>query len=389
MPLIAFARFCLSLVSLVLLGVCAYLLWSWYQGDLVRDADGVVYRVREDWRLWVGLGLVAWSFLGKLIVTPLLARPDKAARSKPIRGEGVMVAGASGAQLYVESLGPATGPAVVLTHGWGLDSTIWNYAKRDLAGHRLILWDLPGLGRSKLAKGKALTLDDFASDLGTVIELAGDQPVILIGHSIGGMTIQTFARDNPALFARRIAGVVLFNTSYTNPLRTMILPGLMTTLRWPVIEPMMRLAIWLQPLAWLSAWQSYLSGSAHMANRLGFGRFVTRSQLEHTTLLSTRNPPGVQAKGNLAMFRWDVSQTLPLITKPMLVLGGDVDLVTKLEASRHIAGAVPSAALQVVEGVNHMGFLERADVYNQAVAEFVARLRSQDLGGRRPIATAE
>src|ERR1700712_2085593 len=112
MPLIAFARFCLSLTSLVLLGVCAYLLWSWYQGDLVRNADGVVYRVREDWRLWVGLGLVAWSSLGKLIVTALLARPDKAARSKPIRGEGVMVAGASGAQLYVESVGPATGLAV-------------------------------------------------------------------------------------------------------------------------------------------------------------------------------------------------------------------------------------------------------------------------------------
>jgi pimeloyl-ACP methyl ester carboxylesterase len=376
MPLIAFARFILSLVSLILLGLCAYLLWSWYDGDLARDAHGVLYRVRDDWRLWTGLALLAWSFLGKLIVTPLIAKKDRAQPSRAVRGEGSMVPGASGAQLYVETSGTAGKPVIVLTHGWGLDSTIWNYAKRDLAEHRLILWDLPGLGRSKLAKGRAVSLDDFAADLGTVIALAGDQPVILVGHSIGGMIIQTLARDQPALFARRVEGVVLMNTTYKNPLTTMIFSGLMTALRWPVIEPMMRLAIWLQPLAWLSAWQSYLSGSAHLANRLGFGRFVTASQLEHTTLLATRNPPAVQAKGILAMLRWDVSATLPHINKPVLVLGGDVDLVTKLEAGRMIAGAIPEAQLQVVEGVNHMGFLERADVYNPAVSAFAATVRS-------------
>ena len=51
MPLIAIARFLFSFLSLVLLAACAYLLWSWYQGDLVRDANGVLYLVREDWRV--------------------------------------------------------------------------------------------------------------------------------------------------------------------------------------------------------------------------------------------------------------------------------------------------------------------------------------------------
>ena len=370
MPLIALARFLFSLFSLVLLGACVYLLWIWYEGEPVRDANGLLHRVREDWRLWTGLALLAWSFLGRWILSPLIAGKDKDPPSRPWHGEGKIIAGASGSQIYVESLGRAGAPIIVLTHGWGLDSTIWSYAKRDLAGYRLILWDLPGLGRSKLAKGRALSLDDFAADLGTVIEQAGAGPIVLVGHSIGGMTIQTLARDNPALFDRRVAGVVLVNTTYTNPLKTMILAPLVTALRWPVIEPMMRLAIWLQPLVWVSAWQSYLSGSAHLANRLGFGRYVTRSQLEHTTLLATRNPPGVQAKGNLAMFRWDVAETLPRISKPVLVLGGDMDIVTKLDASRVIAGAIPAARLQVVEGVNHMGFLERADVYNRAIAEF-------------------
>jgi pimeloyl-ACP methyl ester carboxylesterase len=375
MPLIAIARFLFGLFALVLLAASVYLLWSWYEGHLLRDADGALYRVRDDWRLWTGSALLAWSFLGRLIMTPLIARKDTEPASSAAHGEGKVLTGASGAQIYVESVGPASAPVIVLTHGWGLDSTIWSYAKRGLASHRLILWDLPGLGRSKLAKGHAPSLDDFAADLGVVIEQAGDQPVVLVGHSIGGMTIQTLARDNPALFERRVAGVVLVNTTYTNPLKTMILSGVVTALRWPLIEPMMRLTIWLQPLAWLSAWQSYLSGSAHLANRVGFGRYVTRSQLEHTTLLATRNPPAVQAQGNLAMFRWDVAETLPHIAKPVLVLGGDVDLVTKLEASRKISSAIPRARLQVVNGVNHMGFLERADIYNRAILEFTADLR--------------
>jgi pimeloyl-ACP methyl ester carboxylesterase len=380
MPLLSLARSLLGLLSLVLLAVCAYLLWSWYQGDLARDVHGDLHQVRENWRLWTGLGLLAWSFLGRLIVTPLLAGKDQGPPSRPVRGQGKVIQGASGSQLYVESQGPAGAPVIVLTHGWGLDSTIWNYAKRHLADYRLVLWDLPGLGRSKLPKGRTLSLDDFAADLATVIEQVGDRPVVVVGHSIGGMTIQTLARDNPALFARRVAGVVLLNTTYTNPLKTMIAPGLMTALRWPLIEPMMRVAIWLQPLAWLSAWQSYFSGSAHLANRLGFGRYVTRSQLEHTTLLATRNPPGVQAKGNLAMFRWDASAVLPQIRKPVLVLGGDADLITKLEASREIADAIPAARLQVVEGVNHMGFLERADYYNPAILAFAKAVQSGPVG---------
>jgi len=185
------------------------------------------------------------------------------------------------------------------------------------------------------------------------------------------MTIQTLARDYPEMFRREVAGVVLVNTTYTNPLRTMILSPLMVALRKPILEPMMRLAVWLQPLAWAGAWQGYLSGSAHAANRIGFGRFVTQSQLEHNTLLATRNPPGVLGRGNLAMFRWDAEAALPVLSVPTLVLGGDLDIVTKLEASQHIARGAPGAVLEVIQGVNHMGFLERADLYNAAISRFV------------------
>ena len=184
------------------------------------------------------------------------------------------------------------------------------------------------------------------------------------------MIVQTLARDEPDYVARQVAGVVLLNTTYTNPLRTMILSGLATALRWPLVEPMMRLTIWLEPLSWLSAWQSYLSGWTHVATRFGFGTSVTRSQLDHTALLLTRARPAVSAKGDLAMFRWDSQFALARDGVPVLVIGGDMDIVTKAEASRSIAARVPLAKLVIVAGANHMGPIERAERYNAEIAAF-------------------
>lgn len=370
MPLLIVVRFLFGLLSLVLLGLAAYLLWNWYQGDLVRQADGDIVRIRTDWVLWLGGFLALLSVLGRLPLVWLLARADTDP-SKPLRADGSMLASATGAQLYVEQQGNPGAPVVILTHGWAMDSTIWYYAKRDLArDFRVISWDLPGMGKSKPATPSAIGLSEFAQDLRSVMALAGDRPVVLVGHSIGGMTIQTLANQDPAFFNRHVAGTVLVNTTYTNPLKTMILSPLAQAIRWPLLEPLMRLAILLQPLVWLSAWQSYLSGSAHLANRIGFGKYVTRSQLEHTTLLSTRNAPGNINRGNLAMFRWDATRAMARINTPLLVLSGAMDIVTKPEAGQTIARDHANGIGRIIDGVNHMGFLEKAPTYNEAIATF-------------------
>lgn len=370
MPIFIVFRFFFTLLSIAVLAASAYLLWQWYDGDLIERADGVIVRVRTDWYLWLGAALLAFSLLGRLVVAPLLAKRDTDP-SKPERLNGRMITGLSGSKLYVEELGPVDAPVIVLTHGWAMDSTIWFYAKRDLSKtFRVIAWDLPGMGKSTPATPSAIGLDEFAQDLRTVVELAGARKVFLVGHSIGGMTIQTLARDHTDFFNASIAGAVLVNTTYTNPLKTMILSGLAQAIRWPLLEPLMRLGILLQPVVWISAWQSYLSGTAHMANRLGFGKYVTHSQLSHTTLLSTRNAPGNIHRGNLAMFRWDATGAMTKVIPPLLVLSGEVDIVTKPQAGEYIAKSSFGGSYQVIEGVNHMGFLERPDIYNSAIASF-------------------
>ena len=382
MALLSILRLFTSLLSLAVLATCGYLLWSWYDAPWAFDAQGDIYRAREAWRLWTGLGLLAWSFLGRFLVLPLLTHRDTRP-SRAVRSDGKVTPGATGSELYVETHGQAAAPAIVFTHGWGMDSTFWNYAKQDLADRfRVIAWDLPGLGKSRLAANRPVCLPDFAADLGGLLRATPGGPVVLVGHSIGGMTIQTLIRDHPEQL-NRVAGVVLLNTTYTNPLKTMIMSGLLRALQKPVLEPAMHLAKWLHPLVWLSAWQSYLSGSAHMANRLGFGDFVTASQLEHVTLLATRNPPAVQMKGNLAMLNWDATGALARCTVPILVIGGDKDIITKLEASGVMSGDNPRAQLKVVEDVNHLGPMERADLYNDLIADFALSVQpsaTRDLG---------
>jgi pimeloyl-ACP methyl ester carboxylesterase len=178
---------------------------------------------------------------------------------------------------------------------------------------------------------------------------------------------------------------VLLNTTHTNPLKTMVLSGLFQALRWPVLEPLLRLQILLWPLAWASAWQSYLSGSAHIATRLSFGRDATRSQLEHVTLLMTRNPQQTIARGDLAMFRWDATNALRQMKVPVLVIAGSIDIITKPDASRTIAAAIHDARLRIVDDANHMGFLERSAIYNQAIAAFADDLKSREHTPRREV----
>jgi pimeloyl-ACP methyl ester carboxylesterase len=377
LTILSLLRAAFALLSLLILGAAGYLLWEWYQGDLVRDADGVLRLHRHAWQLWAGIALLAWSFLGRFVIRLVLARPDKEVLQGK-RGAGRTIKSETGAEIYLEEYGSVAAQPLILTHGWSMDSTLWDYTKRALSqDFRVIVWDLPGLGLSK-RDGKEISLTSFARDLRSVMAQVGDQRPILVGHSIGGMVIETLARDDPEAFKRRVAGVALFNTTYTNPLKTMILSRLLQALRKPLIVPMLYLEIWLAPLVWLSAWQSYLSGSTHLSARFGFGRFVTRSQLDHVALLMTRAWPAVTARGDLAMLRWDGSPGLARMTAPTLIVGGSLDIVTKADASKTIAQRIAHPVLRIIDGANHMGPIERADVYNGLLRSFAKQIGAGD-----------
>ena len=371
MPIITIPRFLLSLLSWLVLVAAVYLLWSWAQRYDVVDDHGLHHQVHGAmWRLFAGGALLGWSFLGRFFV--LLFIPPGRDEPREERGAGRMVSAPDGSSLRLDTFGNPQGPTIILTHGWGLNSTAWWYTKKALADRfHLTTWDLPGLGRSKPPSDGKVTIDRFAEALGAVVQASGSGPVLLVGHSIGGMTTQTFWRDCPQSLKERVAGIVLVDTTYQDPIQTMWLSSLWRALRWPLIEPMMWLSVLLSPLMWLSSWQGYLSGSNQLVMRLtGFGRFATRGQVDFTARLACKGSPGIQAKGNMAMFRWNASEVAPKILVPVLILTGSKDIVTLPSASRTIAEAAPDARIVEIQGCGHMGFMERAALYDAEIARF-------------------
>ena len=251
-----------------------------------------------------------------------------------------------GTELQVEFYGPADALPLVLTHGWGCDSTEWYYTNCKLSDrYRLIVWDLPGLGRSSAPANNDYSLEKMAGDLDAVIRLAGDRPVILAGHSIGGMILLTYCRLYPEALGQRVRGLILAHTTYTNPVKTTSMASLYTALQKPVLEPLCHLMIWLSPVVWLLNCLSYLNGSAHRSSeRSAFSGNETRGQLDFYAAYTPRCWPAVIARGMLAMFRYDATAKIGTIGVPVLVVVGDGDKMCTPEASEFMQRSIPACA---------------------------------------------
>ncbi|MCA1994218.1 MAG: alpha/beta hydrolase, partial [Coleofasciculus sp. S288] len=321
-----------------------------------------------------GLALVLWSFVGRFIGLPLFRRKG-ADEPKRIRSGRVQrIPRPDGSVLQVELYGPEDGQPIILSHGWGPNSTVWYYAKRQLSDRfRVIVWDLPGLGKSSKPKNNDYSLEKYARDLEAVIALAGDKPAILLGHSMGGMLILTFCRLFPEHLRRRVAGVILVDSTYTNPVKTSIFTKLLRILQKPLLKPLLHLTIWLSPLLWLMTWLSYLNGSLHISVELsGYTGTETRGQLDFSALLSALGSPGVLARGTLAMFNFDETETLSTIDVPVLLIVGASDIATKPTASIRMKAELPQSEFVTLKPGGHMSLMEQNQKFAEVVRAFSA-----------------
>lgn len=164
------------------------------------------------------------------------AELDAKAPYGSLRGRPRTVAAADGTELYVEldgtgwpdeqqderPGGPPVGGAepltVVFCHGYCLSQDSWHFQRAALrAGLRLVFWDQRSHGRSERSRsylaGEPAGIDQLGGDLKAVIDaVAPTGPLVLVGHSMGGMTVMALADQHPELFRERVAGVGLIGT---------------------------------------------------------------------------------------------------------------------------------------------------------------------------------
>jgi pimeloyl-ACP methyl ester carboxylesterase len=136
-----------------------------------------------------------------------------------LRGEARVVLSSDRVPLHVEVDEPDEGQTstitVVLSHGYALNLDSWHYQRLALRGrYRLVLWDQRGHGRSGTGPVGSSTIDQVGADLSAVIDaVVPEGPLVLLGHSMGGMTVMSLAQARPELFTERVLAVALLSTS--------------------------------------------------------------------------------------------------------------------------------------------------------------------------------
>jgi hypothetical protein len=179
----------LGLFSWILLGLGIYLSHKWYQHAWSYDFnlqrsyfDPHIGQNHETLLLSIAASLLFLVLAGGLIVRGILGLLTKGKNPKgggqlPKKSrEGATISQLGqpdGSQLRVECYGREDAPPIILTHGWGANSTEWDYLKKELSdAFRLIVWDLPGLGLSTRPTNRDYSMENLSRHLEAVLGLA-------------------------------------------------------------------------------------------------------------------------------------------------------------------------------------------------------------------------
>jgi pimeloyl-ACP methyl ester carboxylesterase len=247
-----------------------------------------------------------------------------------------------------------------------------------------VFYDQRGHGASGRGPSENSTIEQLARDLATVLrERVPRGPVVLVGHSMGGMTIMGLAALHPELFGSRVGGskvvgVALLSTSSGNLANlTFRLPELLTRVRAAVI-PVAAWTMRRRP-AVAERTRRLAAGIVSAATRsLSFAsRDVDPALAHYVDAMIAGTPVDVIAEFYPALAGLDHTGSLtPLREVPTLVLTGDGDALIPKEHSERIVELLPGAELVVVPEAGHMVLLEKPDEVNAALSDLLQRVRA-------------
>ncbi|MDF3310471.1 alpha/beta hydrolase [Rhodococcus sp. T2V] len=295
------------------------------------------------------------------------------------------IAADDGTPLVTREYGPETAPlTVIFAHGHCLSMQSWDLQRAFLQSTfgpevRLVFYDQRGHGESGSAAPDTMTIDQLGKDLDAVIRTIGSTaPIALVGHSMGGMSILSWARQHPEKIGFPVVAAGLIATAACELTGS----GIARSLGNPLV---------------LAA----TSVARHAPWIMGAGRAVTGKVCEHVIRQAAYGPapvhPRLVACAN-ALINDTASETvlgfLPafagldesagvqaLAEIPTMVLCGARDVMTPYAHSQNIADRLPLSELVCVPDAGHMVILECGPVVSEAIVTLLERVRA----GRRPL----
>lgn len=243
------------------------------------------------------------------------------------------------------------GPPLLLVHGFPLDHSMWSAQIDDLAKwYTVIAPDLRGFGQSEIVDGP-VTMQTYADDLAALLDAMGiTDPVHLCGLSMGGYIAWAFVEQH----RNRLASLILCDTRATADNEAA------------------------RKTRELTAQRVLREGPDFLASDLIDKLFVksTREQrpeiIEQTKqVIRSTHPTTIAAASRAMAARPDVTDRLPSIDLPTLIIVGEHDAISPPSEMHEIADALPHATFVEIKDAGHMAPLERPEPVNAAIENFL------------------
>ncbi len=245
-----------------------------------------------------------------------------------------------------------SGPALVLLHGFALDSRSWRPQIEGLSDRfTVIAWDAPGTGQSQ-DPPETFGIGDWADALSEVLAFARIQQAHVVGLSWGGLLAQEFYRRYPS----RVISLVLAGTY----------AGWKGSLPAPVPQQRLEAVVRdssLSPDEFARKYVPSMFGDAatpEVRNELG-------------DIMSAFHPAGLRLMAT-TLAHADTREFLLRINVPTLLIWGDADKRSPLAVGQAIRDAIAAARLEIIPGAGHLSNLERAAEFNTMVRNFCLSL---------------
>jgi pimeloyl-ACP methyl ester carboxylesterase len=244
------------------------------------------------------------------------------------------------------------GTPVVLLHAFPLDGRMWAPQVEALAGsYQVIVPDLRGFGAAREQAVEEAGMDLLADDVARLLDDRGLDRVVLGGLSLGGYVALAFVRRH----ADRLGGLLLLDTKAAADTEQ-------------ARADRLRMA------------ERVLAEGAGFVPEATLPRVLGKTSLEErpelvervTQLVREQDPRAIVGAQRGMAARPDTTDVLAGIAVPTLVVTGEEDAVIGPEVGRELAVAIPGARFLLVERAGHLASLERPEVVNEALLDFLA-----------------
>jgi len=282
-----------------------------------------------------------------------------------------------GVDLAVREVGPADARlTVVFAHGFCLRMGAFYFQRLRLAEQwgrqvRMVFYDQRGHGQSAEASPDSYTVTQLGRDLDTVLAVMAPRgPVVLVGHSMGGMTVLSHARQFPHRYPTRVVGAAIIASAAEGVSRS----PLGEILKNPALEAA-RIAVRYAPKTVHRTRGAAKSVIAPILRAASYGdEKISPSVVAFSEKMMHDTPITTLVEFLHALEAHDESPALPTLAKvPTLIACGDRDLLTSTEHSQSLAAALPKSELVIVGGAGHLVQLEQPEVIDDALVRLVER----------------